>query len=566
MSIPAICHNAHYLFEGGVLEFDSPVEIHVTRFSDNISKITTEDAPKIPGLDKIVASNYPKYDIPFTDFTSFRVFINCNEPITSPHRETVEVVISNYEQYDLILTTDDLILNNCSNAVLFPYGTTWLNKGRIDDQNAIGHYAHIVDELHKDKKFETSFLCSFHARELDGYQMRKEIWLMGLRNKEATKLLDVIENTSWKDKELIKTPINFYSSPRMIIPNAPDWYMEQFLPFTDNPLPNDNKDILFSSQFHIAIESTQVKNYFTEKLIDALITKTVPIYWGCPNIGEFFNEKGIIQANSTQDMVDKINELTPETYESMLPYIEENFEIAKKYASSFAGRVKEEILKHMKPKEEYKTVEIKEGVEIFPIKGHPINTDKILTIGIPSLNERKESLNELLSFMNSITNKEDISKIEVIVNIDDGEKTVGQKRNEILEQANGKFVCFVDDDDKVDEEYINLIIKTIEENPDLDCIGFTGMYYVNGEPTMLFKHAKEYGGHYKKEGIQYRPVNHLNPVRTELAQQIGFPEKNFGEDSDYCDRLLESGLVKNEVILDKVMYHYLWNSELTRTH
>ena len=52
----------------------------------------------------------------------------------------------------------------------------------------------------------------------------------------------------------------------------------------------------------------------------------------------------------------------------------------------------------------------------------------------------------------------------------------------------------------------------------------------------------------------------------ELAQQIGFPEKNFGEDSDYCDRLLESGLLKNEVILDKVMYHYLCNSELTRTH
>ena len=516
-----------------------------------MSKIVTTDAPEVPGINKITTSNYPKYNISFTDSTSFRVFINCNEPITSPHRETVEVVIANHEQYDLILTTDDLILNNCSNAVLFPYGTTWLNKGRIDDENALGHYAPIVDELHNNKKFETSFLCSFHARELDGYQLRKEIWLMAIKSTES-----------------IKNPINFYSSPRMIIPNAPDWYLERFLPFTDNPLPNDNKDALFSSQFHIAIESTKVKNYFTEKLIDALITKTVPIYWGCPNIGEFFNEKGIIQADSTQDMIDKINELTPETYESMLPYIEENFEIAKGYASSFAERVKEQILKHMKPKEEieYKTVNLKGGVEKFPIKGH--STDKVLTIGIPSLNERKESLNELLTFFDSITSEENIkkSKVEVIVNIDDGEKTVGQKRNEILEQAKGKFVCYVDDDDKVDEEYINLIIKTIEENPDLDCIGFTGMYYVNGEPTMLFKHAKEYGGHYKKEGIQYRPVNHLNPVRTELAKQIGFPEKNFGEDSDYCDRLLESGLVKNEVILDKVMYHYLWNSELTRTH
>jgi len=84
---------------------------------------------------------------------------------------------------------------------------------------------------------------------------------------------------------------------------------------------------------------------------------------------------------------------------------------------------------------------------------------------------------------------------------------------------------------------------------------------------MIFKHANVYGGHYKDSaGIQHRPINHLNPVRTEIAQRVGFPEKNFGEDSDYCDRLFDTGLLKNEVILDKVMYHYYWASEVTRTH
>ena len=72
MSIPAICHNSHYLFEDGVLEFDKPVEVHVSRFGDNIGKIDSS------------VDTYPKYDIPFSDSNSFRVFINCNEPITSP--------------------------------------------------------------------------------------------------------------------------------------------------------------------------------------------------------------------------------------------------------------------------------------------------------------------------------------------------------------------------------------------------------------------------------------------------------------------------------------------------
>ena len=163
---------------------------------------------------------------------------------------------------------------------------------------------------------------------------------------------------------------------------------------------------------------------------------------------------------------------------------------------------------------------------------------------------------------------ENRQKIEIIINVDGGEKSVGQKRNEVLDRASGDYVCFIDDDDLVDEDYTNIIIKTIEENDDLDCIGFSGMYYVDGNQTMVFKHANKYGGHYKDGfGVQHRPVNHLNPVRTEYAKKIRFPEKDFGEDSDYCDRLLSSGLLKNEVVItDKIMYHYLWSQEESRTH
>ena len=533
MSIPAICHNAHYLFEDGVLEFDSPVEIHVTRFGENMTKINTD-----------WVSSYPNYDISFINPDSYSVFINCNEPISSPHREENLAVIANHQQYDLILTSDKDILEKCPNAVLFPYGTTWLNKGRIDHENSIGHYSPIIDELHKDKKFEVSFLSSFHSRNVEGYHVRKDLWIQ---------------------KESISIPKLFYSSPRMILPNAPDWYIERIAPFIENPLPEDKKEILFNSQFHVSIESTRFENYFTEKLIDALITKTVPIYWGCTNIQDFFNPNGIIQVSNTNDMIIKINSLTPETYENMLPHIEENFERAKEYAGSFAERVKEKILEDipkgpLPPKSKKKETDKEKVLNIDDI-------EKELTIGILSLTERENTLNNLLNHLNRITADNNRGKVEIVVNVDSGEKSVGQKRNEVLEHAKGKFVCYIDDDDMVDENYINIILNTIEENSDLDCIGFSGMYYVNGNPTMLFKHANEYGGHYKDEqGVQHRPVNHLNPVRTELAQQIKFPEKNFGEDSDYCDRLLESGLVKNEVVIDKVMYHYYWNSELTRTH
>lgn len=49
--------------------------------------------------------------------------------------------------------------------------------------------------------------------------------------------------------------------------------------------------------FSIIIENNSVDNYFTEKLLNCFAVGTVPIYLGCPNIGEFFNRNGIIEVS-----------------------------------------------------------------------------------------------------------------------------------------------------------------------------------------------------------------------------------------------------------------------------
>ena len=494
--IAAITYNSHYMFENDSMNFDFPVELHVARFANNQFITNADD----------------DYTIPFENPDAFKVYLNSTEPVTSPNRESINTVIKNANQYDLILTTDNEIISSCPNAKMFLYGTTWLNKGKIDHPDGFGEYDESVDDLSNDKIFEISFLCSNHSRSLEGYDIRKDVW---------------------SRKNEITNPILFYSSTRH--PISPDL------------LPDDDKKHLFNSQFHIAIESSSVPNYFTEKLIDSFITKTVPIYWGCPNIGEFFDVNGMIIVNEESDIIDICNNITPETYESMLPHIEENYRRAKQYARRFSDRVIQKIVNEKNRIDERK---------------NPV----LLSIGICSLKEREESLRQLLEFLG--TNTPDIyrGKIEIVVSQDSGEKTVGHKRNEIISSANGRFVCFVDDDDKVSEDYIRLCANAITNVEDLDCIGFSGMYYVNGIPKMTFNHANRNAGHYKDEnGIQYRPINHLNPVRTSIARQIGFPEKNFGEDSDYCDVLFSSNLLEKEVVINKVLYHYFYNDDESRT-
>ena len=51
------------------------------------------------------------------------------------------------------------------------------------------------------------------------------------------------------------------------------------------------------------------KNWFTEKLIDCFATGTIPIYWGCPNIEEFFNKDGIIQVNNIDELLETTTNL-----------------------------------------------------------------------------------------------------------------------------------------------------------------------------------------------------------------------------------------------------------------
>lgn len=59
----------------------------------------------------------------------------------------------------------------------------------------------------------------------------------------------------------------------------------------------DKTDGLLPYKFSIAIENTSAGYYFTEKITDCFLTYTVPLYYGCKNIGKFFPERSFIDIN-----------------------------------------------------------------------------------------------------------------------------------------------------------------------------------------------------------------------------------------------------------------------------
>jgi len=149
-------------------------------------------------------------------------------------------------------------------------------------------------------------------------------------------------------------------------------------------------------------------------------------------------------------------------------------------------------------------------------------------------------------------------EVEILIHQDRGEKSIGTKRNELIEQAKGKYVCFVDDDDNVSPFYVMSIYKGCQQ--DKDCCSLTGLITVDGRHQKKFTHSLQYK-EYKEVNKQYfRPPNHLNPIRKTIAEKFRFKEKNFGEDTDWAMRISKAGAIKTEAVITVPLYFYLYRS------
>ena len=82
------------------------------------------------------------------------------------------------------------------------------------------------------------------------------------------------------------------------------------------------EDGLRDYMFSISIENSVYDTYFTEKITDCFATGTIPVFYGCRGITEYFNQDGIIFLDEQFDL----SNLTEDLYYSKMNAIEENFQ------------------------------------------------------------------------------------------------------------------------------------------------------------------------------------------------------------------------------------------------
>lgn len=175
--------------------------------------------------------------------------------------------------------------------------------------------------------------------------------------------------------------------------------------------------------------------------------------------------------------------------------------------------------------------------------------DRKLSILICSVKKRELKLRNLLKLLRNQTTHE----VEILIEVDNREMTIGDKRNKLLIRARGNYVVFVDDDDKVSDDYVGKILKAISSSP--DCCGLEGSIHSEKKKwTRKFIHSVKYKKWFESNKVYYRCPNHLNPVKREIALKVAFPSKSLGEDMNYSMRLLP--LLNSEVFINGIIYYY----------
>jgi hypothetical protein len=227
------------------------------------------------------------------------VYCNFFEPVGT--RTSNAYCLQYQKKFDLILTLDPEILTRTDKARLMLFGTTWIAP----------------EDRKRDKTFGVSMICGGKAW-MPGHKVRQEIW---------------------RRQDEITTPKRFFRSTHSTPPGHEE------CPRIGGSA--GEKAVAFDSMFHVCVENARDLNYFSEKLIDCLVTRTVPIYWGCDNIDVFFDCRGILRAANANHAIDIANSVTEQQYNDMFPYIVENERRAQEFARPMAERVQESIMRNL---------------------------------------------------------------------------------------------------------------------------------------------------------------------------------------------------------------------------
>jgi hypothetical protein len=127
------------------------------------------------------------------------------------------------------------------------------------------------------------------------------------------------------------------------------------------------------------------------------------------------------------------------------------------------------------------------------------------------------------------------SHIEHLVLYDNRARSIGMKRQALLNSARGDFIAFVDDDDDVSEDYVTRLIEAITQHPEADVITFDQAAIYNGKPFTVHFQLGAKDDKLILDGPDHQCITrgpwHVCAWRRTKIRHCQFLDTNYGEDA-----------------------------------
>lgn len=184
----------------------------------------------------------------------------------------------------------------------------------------------------------------------------------------------------------------------------------------------------------------------------------------------------------------------------------------------------------------------------------------ILILGVP---DRMESLSKLIQKLEDQVDKNNLKgEVEILALIDNKTRTVGNKRQSLLDTCEGRFVAYLDDDDTISDDYIPEIVSAIKLDRYVDVVSFNQETRINNDPPNIVYFGLQYENTEYYPGVPvYRKPFHMCAWNRNIAKQVRFKNISLTEDWAWIEELCK--LAKTEFHIDKILHYYLFNSTTT---
>jgi hypothetical protein len=236
--------------------------------------------------------------------------------------KSIEFVRDKEEWDGVTLFTDDYISTPAASLVTCPHKIGWILECRTLIPQVYDNLSNFINQY--------DFVLTHDKQLLEEFPDKTKKVIFGgcWVEEESYKIYPKSKNLS-----MIYSPKKFMPGHKLrhIIAESNIEGLDLFGRGSSTPIEK-KEEALVDYKYSIVIENDKRENYFTEKLLDCFATGTIPVYYGCPNIGDYFDKQGIIEVHSKEHFLQILPTLTEELYQDKLSSIYSNFYKFGEYA------------------------------------------------------------------------------------------------------------------------------------------------------------------------------------------------------------------------------------------